>query len=58
MGRHRHRLHPAFQLAALTVGVALWGCGGGGPVRLPPPRPIIVSSGERIRVDPARMDTI
>jgi hypothetical protein len=36
----------------------LAGCGGGGTVTLPAPRPIIVSSGERIRVEPARMDSI
>ena len=40
------------------MGGVLQGCGGGGAVRLPPARPIIVSSGERIRVDPPRMDTI
>ena len=40
------------------VGIALAGCGGQELIRLPPARPIIVSSGERIRVDPARMDTI
>ena len=44
--------------AALLATVALGGCGGGGTVTLPPPRPIIVSSGERIRVDPVRMDSI
>ena len=48
MGRHRpflHRGRPVFQLVALMVGVSLLGCGGGGPIQLPPPRPIIVSSG-------------
>ncbi|MDE2772551.1 MAG: hypothetical protein OXI46_02455 [Gemmatimonadota bacterium] len=42
----------------ILVSIALAGCGGGEIIRLPPSRPIVVSSGERIRVDPARMDTI
>jgi hypothetical protein len=45
-------------VAALLATVVCGGCGSGGSVTLPPPRPIIVSSGERIRVDPVRMDSI
>ena len=42
----------------LLAALPLTGCGSGGTVTLPPPRPIIVSSGERLRVDPVRMDAI
>jgi hypothetical protein len=31
---------------------------GSGEIELPPPRPIIVTSGERLRADPVRMDSI
>jgi hypothetical protein len=44
--------------AALLAALALTGCGSGGTVTLPPPRPIVVSSGERLRVDTIRMDSI
>lgn len=44
-------------LPALVCTAALAACGGG-EVKLPPPRPIVVTSGERIRVNPARMDSI
>jgi hypothetical protein len=44
---------PFVALAALTVP----GCGSG-EVRLPEPRPIVIFSGERIRVEPDRMKEI
>jgi hypothetical protein len=44
--------------AALLGASALAACTSNGPIKLPPPRPIVVTSGERIRVDTARMDTI
>ena len=45
-------------LTVLLAGVlGSTGCGSG-TVRLPPPRPIIVTSGKRLRADPARMDSI
>lgn len=46
-----------FPLFVLPLAGALGACGGG-EVKLPPPRPIVVTSGERLRVDPARMDSI
>lgn len=42
-------------LAVLVLAGA--GCGGG-DIQLPPARPIVVFSGERLRVEPARMDSI
>ena len=50
------RLFSLLVLAPTALGAG--GCGSGGTVALPPPRPIVVFSGERLRVDPARMDTI
>jgi len=44
--------------AVLVLAAALGACSSSGPASLPPPRPIIVSSGERIRVDSVRMDSI
>jgi hypothetical protein len=41
---------------AATLGWA--GCGSGNTIVVPPIRPIIVSSGERLRADPERMDSI
>ena len=54
-GRRRRMFTLLVVLLAGVLGAT--GCGGG-PVELPPPRPIIVTSGERLRVDPARMDSI
>jgi hypothetical protein len=48
----------SLRAAVLLAALALTGCGSGGTVTLPPPRPIIVSSGERLRVDTIRMDSI
>lgn len=44
-------------VASLAGAVGMTGCGGG-EVELPAPRPIIVTSGERLRVEPERMDSI
>ena len=46
-------------LAAVLAATLGWGgCGSGLTVVVPPTRPIIVSSGERLRADPERMDSI
>jgi hypothetical protein len=45
-------------LAALLSGTLGVAACGSGEVQLPPPRPIVVTSGERLRVEPARMDSI
>jgi hypothetical protein len=49
---------PLGPAAAVLAAAVFAGCGSGGTPALPEPRPIIVSSGERIRVDPVRMDSI
>ena len=46
-----------FLLLGLMASVAAAACGSG-EVSLPPPRPIVVTSGERLRADPERMDSI
>lgn len=51
--RARRRMFPFLTLT--LVGVL--GCGSG-EVKLPAPRPIVITSGLRIRVDTARMDSI
>ena len=43
---------------AVAAALGLAGCGSGRTIVVPPTRPIIVSSGERLRADPERMDTI
>ena len=48
------RMFPLWAALLLPLSAAC----GGGEIKLPPPRPIIVTSGERLRVDPARMDSI
>ena len=53
-GRRRRMFSLVAGLLAALGGSAC----GSGEVKLPPPRPIIVTSGERIRVDAARMDSI
>jgi hypothetical protein len=44
-------------LALLAGALSAGGCGSG-EVELDPPRPIVVTSGERLRVEAARMDSI
>jgi hypothetical protein len=44
-------------LAALLGSLGAEACGSG-EVQLPPPRPIVVTSGERLRAEPARLDSI
>src|SRR6185503_4162297 len=51
----RRRMFPV--LTALVAGALAAGCGSG-EVKLPTPRPIVVTSGERLRAEPARMDSI
>jgi hypothetical protein len=51
----RRRMFLLLTLVSASLGAA--GCGSG-EIQLPPPRPIIVTSGERLRVEPARMDSI
>ena len=63
MGRSARPLRPTRALlaaSALLAPLLLAACGGGGRPTLPNPRPIIVSSGERIRMDTAsaRLDSI
>lgn len=55
-GGGARRMFPMW-VVLLTLPLGVGGCGGG-PIELPPPRPIIVTSGERLRADPARMDSI
>jgi hypothetical protein len=45
------------RLVAVALAPLAAACGGG-EIELPPPRPIVVTSGERLRADPARMDSI
>lgn len=48
-----------FVLATVLAAALGWaGCGSGRTVVVPPTRPIIVSSGERLRAAPERMDSI
>ena len=54
-GRPRKLL---FLSALLAANMGSAGCGPGRQVALPPPRPIVVTSGERLRVDAARMDSV
>ncbi len=46
-----------FRIAVLAAAVGVGGCATG-QVEAPSPRPIIVSSGERLRADTARIDSI
>jgi hypothetical protein len=46
-----------FPLLVVSLTGVLGACGSG-EIELPPPRPIVVTSGERLRVDAARMDSI
>ena len=49
----------SFFLTAVLAATLGWaGCGSGRTVMVPPTRPIIVSSGERLRAAPERMDSI
>ena len=49
----------SFFLTAVLAATLGWaGCGSGRTVVVPPTRPIIVSSGERLRAAPERMDSI
>lgn len=63
MGPRRPPRHLFPRRAVLPVALAMGAfgsaaCGGGGEVELPPPRPIVIYSGERLRADPARLDSI
>ncbi len=60
MGRPRRfsRLPQALLVGIVLLAAGLAGCRSSAPVQIPDPRTIIVSSGERIRVDSARMDAI
>lgn len=44
-------------LTAVAAGVVLWGCGPAQSL-LPPPRPLIIRSGARLRAEPERMTEI
>ena len=47
-----------FLTAVLAATLGWAGCGSGRTIVVPPTRPIIVSSGERLRATPERMDSI